>query len=61
MADLYVCNRLGDDTRSPTLIARFGSEGHQYWAIDANYAHPTGHAELFAAQRLFYMEERDNP
>jgi hypothetical protein len=60
--DLYVCERIGSDDRemSPSLIARYGDEGREYYSIDANYAHATGHAELFAAAWLWRVSEEDN-
>ena len=54
--DLYVCDRPGSNL-PPTLIARFGDEGSHYYSTDANYAHATGHAELFAAAWLWRQDE----
>ena len=59
--DLYVCERIGSDghERSPSLIARYGDRGAEYYSIDANYAHATGHAELFAAAWLWRVSEEN--
>lgn len=59
ITDLYFCDRPGDHDRkrSPTLIARYGNDGPDYYSIDANYAHATGHAELFAAAHLWRQWE----
>ena len=61
LTDLYVCDRPGDiDKRlSPSLIARYGDEGSHYYSIDANYAHATGHSELFAAAKLYHDSEAE--
>lgn len=56
--DLYVHER--DDNRSPTVIARYGDDRHDYYAIDVNYAHTTGHSELFAAAHLWRQSERED-
>jgi hypothetical protein len=57
--DLYVHEKDADGRRSPTLIARYGDEGHEYYSIDANYAHATGHSELFAAAWLWRQTEEE--
>jgi hypothetical protein len=59
--DLYACDRPGDidQKRSPSLIARYGNNGSEYYSIDANYAHATGHAELFAAAWLWRVSEEE--
>jgi hypothetical protein len=50
ITDLYVC---GEVNRVPTLIARFSSDGPDYYSTDPAYASANGHSELFAAAQLY--------
>lgn len=45
--------------RSVTLIARFSSDGPDYYSTDLTFARPDGHSELWAARAL-YKTWREN-
>ena len=52
--DLYYC-----DTVLGTVVARYGSEGSEYYSCPVQYANPRGHAELWAAKCILEEEKVD--
>jgi hypothetical protein len=52
MFDLYV-HMPSLSLYGPTLIARYGNEGSEYYSGPIEYISAYGHAELFVAKHLF--------
>jgi hypothetical protein len=63
IVDCYVCNEAHakQHNRAPTLIARYGEEGHEYCSSPFNYIGPRGHSELWAAKGLFLLTFAGEP
>jgi hypothetical protein len=51
LVDLYLCGE--------SLVARYGSEGNQYYSSLRGYPRPDGHAELWALESMLRDEEQD--
>jgi hypothetical protein len=57
LVDCYVCSQ--GNLQMATLVARFGNDGPEYYSTDPNFAHPSGHAELFAARAMWEESQND--
>lgn len=47
----------GDISRDATIIARYGSDGPDYYSTIAKEARPEGHAELFAGAKIWLSKK----
>lgn len=54
IVDCYVCNEAYHAERGtrPSLVARFGNDGPDYYSSHVGMTLPTGHAELWAADSM---------